>query len=148
MDECIETTSALNGSGYGSARVDGVRMGAHVAAFIRAYGPVPSGHVVKHACNNRKCIEPTHLSSGTQSSNIQDAVNQGRMPHVTGPCVRWQGENHPASKLRGVDVDVIRQEQANYKYGQDSALARRFDVTPKVIRDIRKGTLWTYHTSD
>ncbi|SDW62951.1 HNH endonuclease [Litoreibacter albidus] len=32
----------------------------------------PAGEVVRHRCNNRRCINPDHLVAGTQLENIED----------------------------------------------------------------------------
>lgn len=31
-----------------------------------------------HLCDNRACIEPSHLKLGTQKENIADMFNKGR----------------------------------------------------------------------
>lgn len=35
------------------------------------------GDVVRHACDNPSCIEPTHLMLGTQKDNVWDSVEAG-----------------------------------------------------------------------
>ena len=40
---------------------------------------IQSNIVIRHTCDNPKCINPEHLISGTQDDNIQDAVKKGRM---------------------------------------------------------------------
>ena len=139
---CIEFTGALNGSGYGTAYLDGKKMGAHVKSFIQTHGPVPEGHVVMHKCHNRKCINGEHLKSGTQSENILHSVADGRMTQHQnkGYCT---GSKSHAAKLTEENVKRIKLAQTEYKYGQDSKIAREYGVTPKVIRDIRMGTIWT-----
>lgn len=39
-----------------------------------------SKEVVMHSCDNRKCINPGHLSIGTQKDNMQDRSKKGRFP--------------------------------------------------------------------
>jgi len=31
-----------------------------------------------HKCDNRKCVNPSHLKVGTQKENLQDMSNKGR----------------------------------------------------------------------
>ena len=61
--------------GYGRFRWDeqsaGGRIGAHVAAYILTYGPVPDGAVVCHRCNHKLCCNPSHLYAASQSENIK-----------------------------------------------------------------------------
>lgn len=51
---------------------------AHRASWIIHYGDIPDGVVVRHDCDNPSCVNPRHLRLGTQSQNIQDAVDRGR----------------------------------------------------------------------
>lgn len=76
---CIEAEGATNNSGYVSVWHDGRRMGAHRAAYIQAHGAIPEGMHVMHSCDNRRCINPEHLSVGTRSDNMQDCANKGRV---------------------------------------------------------------------
>lgn len=51
---------------------------AHRVAFMIANGgEVPA--VVRHRCDNPPCCRPDHLLPGTQRTNIQDAIERGRM---------------------------------------------------------------------
>ena len=40
--------------------------------------PIPQGMVVMHSCDNPGCINPQHLSVGTQSDNMKDCAAKGR----------------------------------------------------------------------
>lgn len=117
-------------------------MGRHVRAYIEKYGPVPKGHVVMHKCHNRRCINDEHLTTGTQSDNIKHSVADGRMTQHQNKDYCTGSKCH-AAKLTEEDVRRIKLAQTEHKYGQDSELARVYGVTPKVIRDIRKGSIWT-----
>ncbi len=66
-------------AGYGQLRVRGVRVYAHRYAYEAAHGPIPSGLVVMHSCDNPSCVNPAHLSAGTYSQNTRDAVDRGLM---------------------------------------------------------------------
>lgn len=49
------------------------------------------GYVGKHKCNNKRCVNPKHLTSGTQGSNIRQCVREGR--HQTPFRQREPGED-------------------------------------------------------
>jgi hypothetical protein len=66
--------------GYGQMCYRGKPERAHRLMYTLTYGPIPAALVVMHSCDVRHCVNPAHLSLGTQQANIRDAVDKGR-PH-------------------------------------------------------------------
>lgn len=69
---------AAKGGGYGCFRLNGKTVGAHKFSYERVNGEVPKGLQVLHACHNTKCVNPAHLSVGTNLENQQHAARDLR----------------------------------------------------------------------
>jgi transposase-like protein len=83
MARCTRRPSGcLEGAGprYGKLMADRTQVSAHRAAYIVHNGPIPDGYVVRHACDNPPCVEPTHLLVGTHADNEADKWQRGRGP--------------------------------------------------------------------
>lgn len=77
---CVEWTRACCTRGYGQMWDPGMRrlVVTHRLAYALAVGDIPEGAVVMHSCDNPRCVNPNHLSVGTQSQNMLDALAKGR----------------------------------------------------------------------
>jgi hypothetical protein len=53
---------------------------AHRVAYVLAHGPIQPGDVVMHTCDTTACVNPAHLSLGTQGDNVRDCFAKGRQP--------------------------------------------------------------------
>jgi hypothetical protein len=116
----------MNKQGY--ARVlRGGHFYLHRAVYCEHRG-IPAddikGLVVRHKCDNPRCVNPDHLEIGTHQDNMNDKVARGRTPKVQ-PLLR---------KLSDADVETLRN---GYVYGSREAgvryWARRFDVSTRTI---------------
>ena len=81
-EECWTWKGAIL-HGYGSFRRDASSGGNHVRAHRMMYaiwnGPVDDNLYVIHSCDNPACVNPKHLSLGTQGDNIFDAWKKKRL---------------------------------------------------------------------
>lgn len=105
IDGCWEWTGHLS-DGYGKMRHLGIKQGSHRVSFVLAGGVIENGQVVMHTCDNRRCVNPSHLVVGAHLDNIQDRNMKGRTA-----C----GENASRSKLTQSDVDEIRSRYSRYR---------------------------------
>lgn len=72
-DECWPSTSYARG-GYGLFQHGTKLRGAHRIAHFIATGEWPTYVLHSRKCTTRRCCNPSHLRSGTQSENIADAL--------------------------------------------------------------------------
>lgn len=72
---CIEWTGKTNKNGYGHFRAFKKSWSPHRASFLVNYGEIPDGLYICHKCNNKKCINPSHIYAGTAKDNTNDYIN-------------------------------------------------------------------------
>lgn len=121
-------------NGYGELRADGRTRRAHRISYEIFNGPIPSGLVVRHRCDNPPCVNPDHLVIGSMKDNTQDMLRRGR--HHTTPRL---GEDHHKAILTEEDVRSIRRSAERH-----CDLARHYGVDGCTILDIRKGRTWRH----
>ena len=118
---------------YGGFRVDGRKDRTHRVAYRMARGEIPAGQVVRHRCDNRLCVRPSHLVLGTHRENARDSWERGRVA---------VGDRHGQAKLSYLKAGEIR---ARYAEGESSGtLAREFGVAPSTICSLIQGRTWAY----
>lgn len=130
---CWEWAGWINDKGYGeyTTRVGDLKTGeflAHRLAYIAWTGPIPSGMLIRHRCDNPPCINPAHLETGTQADNMNDAKVRGRTA---------RGEGHGRAKLTEDEVRAIRAASASGESYRSIALQyglNRFHVGSIVRR--------------
>lgn len=75
--DCLEWTRCFNSDGYPRALINGSSNGkVHREVFFLTNGFYPE--VVRHKCDNIKCINPNHLEGGSNIDNIEDRHSRNR----------------------------------------------------------------------
>ncbi len=134
-DGCWYWKGARSGPRYGSFNIAGKKVKAHRFSWELVNGKIPMGMVVMHSCDNGMCVNPDHLSLGTQKDNALDRENKGRGNQPAGSAVA-------ASKLTEQEVTEIR---ALYTSGSTQvALAQRFGVVQTTISKIILRKQWQH----
>ena len=140
---CIDhgRTKSLRPEGYAmvgipgkSSRCTGLHRLVYAAKVNKTLEEI-AGVVVRHTCDNTRCINPEHLIGGSRGDNNRDRAMRGR-----------SAKKVPSrQKLTLADVEYIRTHWTQGKAPKPnptgtSALARKFGVDTAVIVKVIKGT--------
>ena len=127
-DDCWNWLASSRGMGYGAFKYEGSVYDAHRFAWMLVHcGDVPDGMVIRHTCDNKACVNPKHLLSGTQKENVHDMWERGRAIMPQSPLTGLRGEDVPHSKLSNSDVAEIKSLYATGDHTYRS-LADQFGV--------------------
>ena len=136
--ECVDHGCKGYGLGYATAWIKlpcGTKKPTtkHRKVYYEATGELPE--VVRHKCDNPRCVNPEHLEGGTQKDNMQDCVQRGR----AGDCRNF-GAANGRTKLNPCDVAAIRKSyiSGSRTHGAN-ALAKQFSISASQVRRIVKG---------
>lgn len=136
-NECVEHSQKGNHFGYGRVFIDGKCQYMHRVVYAGKAGLSIydiKDVIVRHTCDNPRCINPDHLIPGTRADNVKDMIDRGRA------C-------KPRRKLSMEEVNEIRRV---YKSGVghhpkqrcetgQQGLARKYGVNQITIRKIVLG---------
>lgn len=78
-DGCWNWIGCVHPTGYGQFSLNRSTYRAHRVAYTIANGPIPSGMVICHSCDNPTCVNPQHLWAGSQAENMRDCATKGRI---------------------------------------------------------------------
>jgi hypothetical protein len=116
-DGCWEWTGADNGHGYGAFSVARSKArAAHRVSWEIHNGQIPGRLWVLHKCDNRRCVNPSHLFLGDNTANVRDCVSKGR----------WSGGFQRATHCRAGHERV--DENVSHRYCLPCRRNRRASV--------------------
>jgi hypothetical protein len=129
--ECWIWTAGIS-RGYGIVSREGRSIKAHRLSYEIHHGPIPPGMLVMHSCDNPSCVNPEHLSVGTETDNVRDMINKGRNKDR-------RGEKHPLKKLSLKQVEEIRQLRGLMGH---KLIAEKFGISKSHVSGIQRGEYW------
>jgi hypothetical protein len=121
----ICTSHVKDPRGYIKICVNGRLQYIHRYIFEQCFRPLESWEQVDHTCDRVDCINPDHLKIYDYKKNFT------KLP---------LGEDHCFSKLTTQQVIEIKKDKSS----KHVELARKYNVSPNVISDIRKGLAWKH----
>ncbi len=148
-DGCWLWLASKDPFGYGCFQVSGQRYlsRAHRVSYMLAYGDIPDGLLICHACDNPSCVRPDHLWAGTQKENIHDCMSKGRSPFPLGcrrdPSRVARGERVYGAKITAETVQIIRHRHATETVTA-AQIARDLGVGRAVVYNILQGKTWRH----
>jgi len=161
---CWEWKRNLNNYGYGQFMINYKNYRSHRISWLIHYGNIPNKMLVLHLCNNRKCVNPSHLILGNQDKNIKYMVLCNRqskgnchysrtnpeklargIKHGTylHPELIRHGEQVGTSKLKKEQVIRIRELYKTKNYTQHQ-LAKLFNIARGTIQNVVTYITWKH----
>lgn len=136
---CWVWTGTTSDDGYGS-----VSAGGHCGRMLRVHrvtwelenGPIPTGAVLCHRCDNPPCCRPDHLFPGTVSENMLDCAAKGRLSSARFRP-KNQGERNGRAKITAATAAAIRADPATA-----AEAAQRYGVSRYTVHAIRQRRIW------
>jgi hypothetical protein len=130
LDACWTWTGAVTAKWhYGCFGVSaGQTRGAHKIAWLLTNGDT-GGLCVLHKCDNRVCVNPTHLYLGDKFDNARDKLVRGRDT--------W-------AALKPDQVREIKALFPTWKFGMGKEIARKYGVSEVVISKLKLGATYQW----
>jgi len=125
---CWECTSHSGArGGYPQIQRDGKYYLLSRFMYKKYIGEIPDGMLIRHKCDNPKCINPEHLEIGTSKDNAQDKIKRNRFKQAK------LTENQVTEILLKIKVGISR-----------AKIAREYNVGKTTITDIATLKSWEY----
>ncbi len=135
--ECWNWNGATR-DGYGLFSLAIGSRNAHRYSWVLHNGIIPDQLQVLHRCDNRLCVNPSHLFLGTLQENMTDRNNKTRQA---------RGEAAGRARLTSDQVRAIRalREGTNYiGWGRAKEIAEQYGISKHTLGSIWSGRSWKH----
>lgn len=104
LGPCWQWIGGHTSNGYGKFSLFGKSSTAHRASWFLHTGQVPELFVC-HRCDNKSCVNPSHLFIGDHVINMRDMAVKGRDKHrAGGRLLEQDGQSLPLSEWANIAV--------------------------------------------
>ncbi len=125
--ECVYTTDVcLDKDGYPRVKHGARTWRLNRLIFTFVNGKIPEGKVIGHSCNNKGCINPSHLYLTTPAQNSTQAKLDG---------LYKTGIENGRAKLSEEDVKELRRLYYEETVSQDK-LAKKYKLSQSTVSAI------------
>jgi len=129
---CWLWLAAVSTKGYGKFHYKDKWVSAHRFSYELHKKKIDNGNMVMHSCDIPSCVNPNHLSEGTNQDNMDDAKMKGRFK---------KGSEKPQSKLSEENIPYIRNQKGKRTC---TDLANEFGVDHSRIVNIWNNKEWRH----
>jgi hypothetical protein len=134
--DCLLWLGGYDHEGYGMfCDETGATRKAHKTAYRLFVSDIPKGLHILHRCDNRACVNPTHLYAGTHQQNMEDKRTRGR-------SARHIGSKHPRAKLTEQRVAEIRSKVSQGFLHRE--IASEYGISRPTVSDIISHKSWRH----
>lgn len=137
IDGCWDWPKSIAKNGYGTfATNPGEPRTAHRLSMELYLGePIPQGLFVCHTCDNRKCVNPSHLFLGTPLDNVQDMIRKGRQTDYSRVA---RGDDHPLRRnptlaFRKYSDELLREMASKANSASRREVAAQYGVAHSTV---------------
>ena len=125
---CTSHRCSNSGKGYPSIAIKGKYWTLSRYIYTINKGEIPKGLLIRHTCDNKKCINPSHLILGTCKDNKMDSVSRNR--HVCAEKVKT------AKLSKEIVIEIFTSNLSNVE------LSKKYDISNSVVSSIRRRKSW------
>lgn len=136
-DECWPWVGAKEWAGYGKFCMHDKSMKANTWALIIAGVPRPDrpNHLALHSCDNRLCVNPSHLRWGSHQDNANDRTQRRGNYSRLNLC----GKTQSVAKL-----DAVSAREVFLAEGRHKDIAEKYGVSRTLVGSVKNLKVWAH----